>query len=188
LGSDGSNVDPAPDPFEGIMRSRLTTAIAVLALTLAASGLALAPKWIIAGSAPADYEFATDSVPLSITAKEGGSAHGFGTLMQKLAAEDYRNGRWRLSARMRTEGASRAQMWMRVDGSDHKVLAFDNMGWRPVLGTTDWKTYQIVLDVPDDSDAIAFGFLLSGSGEVWADGFRLERVNGTVSTTAPNMK
>ena len=44
---------------------------------------------------------------------------GFGTLMQMISADEYRGGRWKLTARMRTEDAHKAQMWMRVDGAGH---------------------------------------------------------------------
>jgi len=104
--------------------------------------------------------------------------------MQKIAADDYRGSRCRLSGYLRSEAAARAQMWMRVDGLSHVVLAFDNMGSHPVTGTTDWTLYEIVLDVPTDSVAIAFGILLAGSGKVWGDNFKLEKVESSVPVTA----
>jgi hypothetical protein len=77
-------------------------------------------------------------------------------------------------------------MWMRVDGPDRKVLSFDNMGDRPVTGSTGWTRYEIVLDVPPDSVDIAFGFLLTQGGTVWGDNFKLEKVDSTVPVTAPS--
>ncbi|MGH9920263.1 MAG: hypothetical protein ACRD6W_15520, partial [Nitrososphaerales archaeon] len=152
-------------------------AFAVFAAVLGTTCAALAaapPGWIITGSAPADYAFAIDTTTAasgkqsaSITAKHG--ANGFGALMQTIAADDYRGSRVRLSGYLRTEAANRAQMWMRVDGGDRKVLAFDNMDSRPVTGTTGWRQYDIVLDVPSDSVDIAFGFFLVSSGKVWGD-------------------
>jgi len=175
------------------MGLHLTAPAAAVTLGLALTALALSATpagWVVAGTAPGDYEFAVDSTiaatgkrSASITAKPGARPDGFGTLMQKIAADDYRGGRWRLSAYMRTEGANRAQMWMRIDGPLHKVLGFDNMGSRPVTGTTEWTQYDIVLDVPPESIAIAFGFFLNGAGKVWADSFRLEKVAATVPTT-----
>ena len=158
--------------------------IATAVVTLSATALALAAApaaWIVAGSAPGDYEF--DANNLSIAAKPDASEYGFGTLMQKVDAGTYRGSRWRLSARMRTSEAHHAQMWMRVDGQDDKVLGFDNMGSRPVSGTTRWKAYDIVLDVPADSAAIAFGFFLNGSGAVWAEDFQMVKVDDSVAVT-----
>ena len=145
--------------------------------------------WIVSGSAPSEYEFSQAASGSSgkhgalIEAKPGASS-GFGTLMQGISAENYRGARWRLSGYMKTDQATRAQMWMRVDGPEKAMLAFDNMESRIVSGTTDWTRYEIVLDVPQSSIAIAFGFFLGGSGKVWGDDFRIEKVDATVPTTS----
>lgn len=76
----------------------------------------------------------------------------------------------RLSGYLRTADAGGAQMWMRVDGPNHEALAFDNMDSRPVTGTTGWKRYDIVLDVPQTSVDVAFGFFLAGSGIAYPPG------------------
>ena len=89
-----------------------------------------------------------------------------------------------MSGYMKTEDALRAQMWMRVDGPLKTILAFDNMDSRPVTGTTGWKRYEIVLEVPQDSFAIAFGFFLVERGKVWGDGFKFEKVDSSVPVTA----
>jgi hypothetical protein len=148
--------------------------------------------WAVAGSAPQDYEFSQDSDTASsghssavIAAKPGVALKGFGTLMQTISAENYRDGRWRLSGYLKTSDATRAQMWMRVDGPERRVVSFDNMDARPVMGTTGWTRYEIVLDVPADSVDIAFGFLLTKSGKVWGDNFRLEKVAAEVPVTSP---
>jgi hypothetical protein len=87
---------------------------------------------------------------------------------------------------LKTSDASKAQMWMRVEGPDRKVLSFDNMDSRPVHGTTGWTRYEIVLDVPADSLDIAFGFmLLEGAGKVWGDNFAFDKVDSSVPVTFP---
>lgn len=168
----------------------LMVAIIGIAVTELASA-APPPGWIIAGNVPANYMFAVDTAtPVSgsksawIAARPTATATGFGTLMQMIAADDYRGSRLRLSGYLRTENADRSQMWMRVDGPNHDVLAFDNMDSRPVTGTTEWRRYEIVLDVPRNSVDFAFGFLLAGGGKVWGAGFRLEKVGTTVPVTS----
>lgn len=163
-------------------------------LGLALSDLARAappPGWIVAGNAPTHYVFAVDtatpvsgSKSASITAKPTATSGGFGTLMQMIAANDYRGSRLRLSGYLRTANANRSQMWMRVDGPNHEVLAFDNMDSRPVTGTTQWRRYDIVLDVPQSSVDFAFGFLLAGGGKVWGADFQLEKVGTAVPVTS----
>lgn len=176
------------------MRQRITACgLCIGALWLAGAGAAVAQApqgWMVAGSAPQDYSFsreerlaATGKASARITAKDSARTTGFGTLMQTISAEDYRSGRWRLSGYMKTENANRAQMWMRIDGPDRTILGFDNMDSRPVAGTTDWQRYEIVLDVPKEALAIAFGFFLSGPGTAWGDDFKLEKVDADVPLT-----
>jgi hypothetical protein len=144
-------------------------------------------KW---GGGGKDYDLnvATD-------VKHGGQASGsvkskqdkparFGALTQTFRADDYRGKRLRLSAYLRSEKVDGwAGLWMRVDGKERTGIAFDNMAKRPVKGTTDWKEYEIVLDVPETATDISFGLLLSGGGQVWVDDIALKAVERDVETT-----
>jgi hypothetical protein len=154
------------------------------------------PKgWHPAGSHPKDYDMSIDrdlahsgkaSASLkSIVSKTG----GFGTLMQTFQADAFRGKRVRMSGYVRSKEVSEwAGLWMRVDGSGTEMLAFDNMHERPIKKTTDWAKYEIVLDVPESSEAIAFGFLLNGEGQVWMDDLKFEVVDKTVATTGSGGK
>jgi hypothetical protein len=176
------------------MKRALTFVSGVAASILAFSNPASAqapPGWTIAGSAPTDFDFGVDKTIAGtgtrsafIAAKADAKGAGFGTLMQVLAPDNYRGARWRLTGRMRTEGAGRAQMWMRIDGPDRKMLGFDNMDSRPVTATTGWSKYEIVLDVPPSATAVALGFFLIGPGKVWGDEFKLEKVDASVPVTS----
>lgn len=170
------------------MTKRLAFALAavLLATTLQAGD---APKgWFPAGSAPDNYDMgvqAGDRHAGDRNAYIRGQPpqRGFGTLMQTIGAEAYRGKRLRLSAYLRTRDANSAAMWMRIDGQFQQTLGFDNMSSRTLRGDSDWKRYDIVLDVPSGAQAIAFGFLLQGKGEVLADDFRLEPVGKDVPVT-----
>jgi hypothetical protein len=50
------------------------------------------------------------------------------------------------------------------------------MQTRPVRGSTEWTEYEIVLDVPEGSTRITYGFLLIGAGTVWGDDLKVEIV------------
>lgn len=116
----------------------------------------------------------------SVVAETG----GFGTLMQTFKTDDYRGQRVRMSGYVKSKEASDwAGLWMRVDGATKDVLAFDNMQDRAIKGTTDWKKYEIVLDVPENSEMVALGLLLSGKGQVWMDDLQFGVVGKDVSTT-----
>ncbi|MFD8319579.1 hypothetical protein [Kitasatospora purpeofusca] len=113
---------------------------------------------------------------------------GFETLMQTVTADAYCGKRLRLRAVVKTqEVRSWAGLWMRVDGPDGKLLTFDNMrtSRRHLSGTRDWSTYEVVLDAPDNSVAIAFGLLIAGEGKVWFDSVRLDIVSEDVPLTSP---
>lgn len=127
------------------------------------------------------YELTRDA-----TTKHSGSASGrirrtegggtFGTFTQMFSAAEFCGKRVRYSGFLKTKDADKAGLWMRVDGPNGKILSFDNMDPRPVTGTTDWKECSVVLDVPEESEAIAFGFLLVGDGTVWGDDLKLKAV------------
>jgi hypothetical protein len=108
--------------------------------------------------------------------------------MQTAGPGEYLGKRVRLSAYVKADSIGDwASVWMRVDGpiqrGQPKLLAFDNMQSRPLKGTFDWKRVEIVLDVPRDAMDVAFGILLTGSGEVWLDDLKFEIVPDSVPLT-----
>ncbi|HKQ38696.1 MAG TPA: hypothetical protein VJ063_11505 [Verrucomicrobiae bacterium] len=150
------------------------------------------PKgWFVAGSHAREY---VASVDRETPHRGKGSAHfesavlktgGFGTLMQIFQAGDFRGKRVRLSGYVRSRNVQDwAGLWMRVDGSGGKALAFDNMQGRPIKGTTDWTKYDIVLEVPAQAEQIAYGVLLTGRGDVWMDDLKFDVVADGTATTA----
>jgi hypothetical protein len=152
-------------------------------------GSSTPPGWDLYSDHPSDYDVGIDT-----TVAHGGAQsafimsrsdpRGFGTLMQTFAAERFRGTRLRVSAFAKTVDVEDwAGLWMRVDGPDEVTLAFDNMQDRPLQGTTNWRRYHIVLDVPGNSERISFGVLLEGAGHVWLDDVEFEPVRGDTATT-----
>ncbi|MCK5573232.1 MAG: hypothetical protein KAJ12_10745 [Bacteroidetes bacterium] len=147
----------------------------------------LTGDWFEAGEAPEDYDAGGDpTVPhgsgdpayLISTSEQ---PKGFGNWMFKTKAHPFLEKRIRLSAYIKTEGVmSYTLLWIRLDSPDREVLAFYNMDDRPIQGTTDWRRYDIVLDVPAGSDSIALGFLMNGKGKTWVNGMTLESVGTDV--------
>jgi hypothetical protein len=106
------------------------------------------------------------------------SIDGFGGMMQMCSAENFLGQRLRYSAWMKTEDVTErgAHLWFRVDGKERdEMLQFDNMDNRRVTGSTDWHLYSIVLDVPANAGALAYGFFVSGTGKAWVSGAKIER-------------
>src|SRR5262245_16442023 len=104
-------------------------------------------------------------------------------MMQVIVPVAYRGHRVRLSAWVRTEGVRHAGIWMRVDDAAHKILAFDNMQSRPLVGTTEWTRCEVVLDVAPEATRLAFGGRLEGPGSVWLNDVTLEIVGTDIPTT-----
>lgn len=148
--------------------------------------------WVVAGTAPQDYQVSVlpekregnNVVLLESVANPNPSK--FGTLSQYCSADQYLGKRVRMTGYLKSENVKNwAGMWFRVDDSKQKdlSLSFDNMSDRPIKNTTDWKKYEIVLDVPQQAGAMAFGVLLEGSGKVWVSGISFEVVDQSVPTT-----
>lgn len=171
------------------MRTRTWTVLATALLVPTLASAASPAGWFLAGKDPASYVMEQDSK----TAHEGKTSarfastrepKGFGTMMQSFEPGEYRGKRVRLSAFVKAKQIRDwAGMWMRVDGPDMRSLGFDNMQGRPIRGTSDWKRYDIVLDVDDTAKGIAFGILMEGPGTLWLDEVKFQIVDESVPTT-----
>ncbi len=154
------------------------------------AGPLISKGWMIKGDQPDKFDFGIDrqmireGKPCAFIKSRVEKVDGLGTLRQAISAKKFLGKRIRFSGWLRTENVKdSAGLWVRVDGSDHKMLEFDNMEKRPVKGTTDWTKYSCVVDVPDDAKAILFGFLLFDAGKVWANQLNLEAVGKDVAST-----
>lgn len=146
--------------------------------------------WFSAGSNPAQYEMGIDSKifqtghSCAYIKSKMPKEKEFGTLMQTINAENYIGKRLRFSGYIKSENVKGwSGMWMRIDDGNGEQLGFDNMQDRAIKGTTDWKKYKIVLDVPSNSKTLNFGVLLWGEGKVWADNFSIAEVDNSVPVT-----
>ena len=138
--------------------------------------------WFLAGSSPEKYEYGlergndeTGNIAYLKSKQETKIKPGeFGTLMQSFLPKKYLGKKLKLTANIKTKNVERwCGMWMRIDGKK-KHLAFDNMKNRKIKGSNNWKQYEIVLEVPNESINISYGVLISGKGEVWMDNFNFE--------------
>jgi len=170
---------------KSILKSFLLFGIAV-----ALFSFDLPSSWFKAGNKPNSYDMGIDKA----AGQDGKNAatiksidkkiDGFGTLMQQCKPDKYIGKRVKMSGFVKTENVTTwAGLWLRVDQSgSNKPLSFDNMGDRPIKGTTDWTKYEIELDVPSNSSLIAYGALLAGTGQIWFDNITFEIVSESVPT------
>lgn len=147
--------------------------------------------WIITGNSVDKYtiaiddsNFHSDRQSVKISGSNNLQPEDFATVMQQISAKNYLKKRVRLSAYLKSEEITGwGGIWFRIDGKNFEQLKFDNMQNRPVIGTNPWNYYSSVLDVPSEAEILNFGFLLQGSGNLWADDFSLEIVTTDIETT-----
>ena len=78
-----------------------------------------------------------------------------------------------VKAFMRTEGVDQPiGLLLRID-SKSKVLQFDNMQRRGILGTENWEEYSVTLPLSDRADKFSVGVILYGKGKLWVDDFQV---------------
>lgn len=151
----------------------------------------LPKSWFKAGSEPKKYEMGIDKGAgrdgknaATIQSKDK-KINGFGTLMQDCLPDNYLGKRIRMNGFIKSKDVDdKAGFWLRVDQShSNDPLSFDNMLNRPIKGTTEWKKYEIVLDVPVNAINIAYGALLVGTGQIWFDEITFEIVDNSIPTT-----
>lgn len=140
-------------------------------------------QWGLAGSNPAEYEKRIESDWCYLRSKNPG-AQQFGTLTRSMSADPYREKRLRLTATIKGEGLQAGSgMWLRVDDPNNKVLAFDNMSDRLLMGDVPEKTCEVVLDVPPEAASIHYGVFLAEKGCVHVRDMKLETVGTEVPVT-----
>lgn len=178
------------------MKKIILSALLVIAATSLLCSYDLPKGWFKAGSDPDKYEMGVEpgggqNGRNSATIKsDARKIHGFGTLMQTCLPDKYLGKKVRMSGYMRSEDVDKwAGFWFRVDGADSKgSLAFDNMYDRAIKGTTGWKKYEIVLDVPANATRLAYGALLDGTGQIWFENIQFEIVEATLNSTGKMSK
>src|ERR1044071_5428324 len=154
---------------------RIFTSVLLIALTVTLFSFDLPTGWFKAGSEPKSYDMGIDkgagrdgknAATIKSTSKK---ISGFGTLMQQSLPDKYLGKRVRMSGYMKSKDVnSWAGFWFRVDqANSQESLSFDNMQSRAIKGTTDWKKYEIVLDVPTKASNLAYGALVDGTGQIW---------------------
>lgn len=146
--------------------------------------------WFTGGNSPQDF---TSGINRAVA--HSGQASGYvkskslqpasaGMLSQMIKADAYRGRRIRLSGYIKTDQVGgRAGLTLAIYGPLNQWIGSYEMRNGPVQGTTDWQPGEIVVDVPENSVKIMLGLSLDGTGQVWADDFRIELVGADVPTT-----
>ncbi|QNM84520.1 hypothetical protein H9W90_09960 [Polaribacter pectinis] len=141
-------------------------------------------EWIKAGDKPDSYIISFDNSIFQNGEKSSyiesiePEINGFGTLMQTCNAKEYLGKKVKMSGFIKTENISDwVGMWLRIDPiKSPSSEYFDNMRDKQIKGTTNWTKYEIILDIPTNSNSMNFGVLIYGTGKVWFDNLSFEIV------------
>lgn len=153
---------------------------------------------------PKQYEYQRDDAmvyqkkaSLAITLHEGEHTaeetlpHHFVFLMHEgFMADDYHGKRLRMVAHARTEEVKQGVFNLHIngparegEGMERRSMYMTSNQHEPIEGTSDWRSYALVIDVPEDATSIQCGFTLTGGGKIWLDGFQFEVVDANVPLT-----
>jgi hypothetical protein len=123
----------------------------------------------------------TGTEALAILALPGAKGRG-GALQNATSITPWQGRRVRLSARLASVNVERLHLWLRVLGPERQTqMRRYDMSDAPIRGTTDWRRYEIVMDVPRDASFLSFGvYIEGGRGKAFADAVTLEEVGAEV--------
>jgi hypothetical protein len=146
--------------------------------------------WIKSGDQPQDYsageerDFGYKSSSCAFLTSKDYKPLGYATLQQTIQADNYKNQRVEFSGFVQTQFVAYwSGLFMKVEDNYGRVLVYDDMSNRPIVGTSDWTKYSIVLDIPENASKIVYGAVLSGKGEIFFDGLNLTVVKNDVPVT-----
>src|SRR4051812_34416932 len=88
--------------------------------------------------------------------------HGDIRVMQEFAAKQYRKKRVRLSGFLQPVGVARAYITLRIFTEETEIARVAE-----VNGTSSWKKYDVVIDVPDAASSIRIAVTQAGAGTLW---------------------
>lgn len=123
-------------------------------------------------SSDSNYKLSIDSLEVnsgkySLLLESNRESSGFYVIRLELP-NNYAGKKITFSGYIKTENVTDgyAGLWMRIDPD----IAFDNMSKRGIKASTDWKQYEITLNMnPLKTENIIIGCLLVGKGKIWID-------------------
>lgn len=85
--------------------------------------------------------------------------------------------KFRAAVRTNVSGrGNQAHLWLRVlktSPTQTSRVFFDDLNQVPIT-TDEWKTYEIICQVPQDASSMDYGFVLVGKGKAWLDDVKVE--------------
>jgi RNA polymerase sigma factor (sigma-70 family) len=151
---------------------------------------ALAPGWYIWNSMPVaqvvrlDREVLMSGAASACIDHRGNPSRGLDMLYQRVpVSSSWRGRHLRMRGWTKTVDADRAGLWLRTDAAGGVCTAMDDMKARPIEGSSDWTSHELVAAITPDVTHVAFGGLLHGKGAIWIDRLEFDVVDAHVPCT-----
>jgi hypothetical protein len=177
---------PAPAPIPETSKTPVTPPTAASVDSAPAPGPV---GWSHAGANPDRYLVGIDS-----QVAHGGSRSAFlesqgtvtaamwSTIPQTIDAAPFLGRRLRVSAFLRGRPPASCEAFVRVDGQHEgkpATLRFTSTEQKPQRCGAEWREFHLVIDVPEGSEKIVYGFGIKGRGRVWVDDVGVVVVDST---------
>lgn len=114
------------------------------------------------------------------------SAPGYVAARFNFPVESLRGKRVALFAQVRVENVTEGgRLWLRVDRPGQFGAASDDMEDRPLIGTSDWVTVAVKVDIPKDASTLFGGIALVGSGKISVTNLIIEPISDVFQFDPP---
>lgn len=158
------------------------------------------PAWAHEGPLPAPWHlsrnFPTDDYTAGTTDSDAhsgtscgyvkcglGTPRGWGDVNQGFKATHYRGKRIRYSVWVKAiDVKKQGSVWLRVDSGSEQYLSFHR---KDFSGTSGWKRYELISDVPVQAQTIAIGVDLQGQGAICFDDIKVEAIGAAAPGPRP---
>jgi len=155
-----------------------------MAFILNAAGFDTPKGWFKGAGHPPKYDIGVDT-GAGLNGSNAGTIKsilpyidGSGKLAQRFKAGKLAGHKIRMTGYMKSKDVIvYAMFWLnaiKLEGEKAKNLAYENMMDRPIVGTTDWTEYEIILSVPAEANYMVIGAWLTGTGQIWIDDLKFE--------------
>jgi len=118
----------------------------------------------------------------NIATESGGAAFVQPFLTQKTGLKS-----WRFSVMVKTQSAAPCGVILNAFCRQFPILSTD-MFERGIGGTADWRKIVAEFTLPTYTNALSFGGMLTGSGKIWFDDFKLEEIPLDIKPVSPLVK
>lgn len=112
-------------------------------------------------------------------------------IYQIIDAIPYRGKKVKISAKARFESkynTSNGQLWA-IGRSTKDNITVSEYLEDNLIRSNDWKEYELIIDIPDETNELRFGVILQGIGKLWTDDFKIEVVQpkGSINERAKQL-